>query len=70
MRLTIHKDVAPEDWELCTRTAAKFVAEFHAPHPGCIYSSKNFSVSVFVYRTRNGGIAVRMERKAVGEDRP
>ncbi len=70
MRLTIHKGVAPEDWAECAQTAARFVAQFPETQRDCVYSRDDFGVMLFVYRTRNGGIAVRMERKAVGEDRP
>lgn len=68
MRLTIHKDVAPEDWEFCAHWAARFEADYPAPHPSCVYTTGGRMV--FVYRTRNGGVAVRLERRAAGEDRP
>jgi hypothetical protein len=72
MRLTIHKDVAPEDWATCVRTAAKFVAEFPETHwRRCAYSTNSpEDVTVFVHRTKGNSIAVRLERRAAGEDRP
>lgn len=56
----VHKDVAPTDWEACARIAARFDADWPAPHPSCVYTTGGRTF--FVYRTRAGGMAVRVDR--------